>query len=159
MITQQRLKELFYYDTLTGEFTRRITVGRHGRHKVNDKVGTKQNYGYIVIGVDNRRYMAHRLAWLYIYGTWPDNDIDHINQNKSDNRIANLRVVSRSKNMHNVNLHKHNTSGYKGVSWHKPNKKWRAYIFLDYHQKHLGLFDKIEDAISARRRAELKAGM
>lgn len=158
MITQQRLKELFWYHASTGQFTRRISVGRHGCYRVGDVVGTKTPQGYIIIGVDKRRYMAHRLAWLYVYGAWPSNDIDHINQNKSDNRITNLRVVSRSENMHNVSLHKHNSSGYKGVSWHKPRQKWRAYIFLDYKQTHLGLFDKIEDAIDARRCAELKFG-
>lgn len=154
MITQQRLKELFYYDTLTGEFTRKIAVGRHKCHHINKPVGTKQNKGYVVIGADKKRYMAHRLAWLYVYGCWPSNDLDHINQNKSDNRIANLRQASRSKNMHNVSLHKHNSSGHKGVSWHKPRKKWRAYIFVGYTQIHLGLFDKVGDAVKARKQAE-----
>lgn len=159
MITQQRLKELFYYDTLTGQFTRRISVGRHDCYRAGEIAGTKTARGYIIIGADKQRYAAHRLAWLYVYGVWPDNDIDHINQNKSDNRITNLRVVSRSKNMHNVSLHKHNSSGYKGVSWHKPRQKWRAYIFLDYKQLHIGLFDKIEDAVAARKRAERWNGM
>jgi len=156
MITQQRLKELFYYDALTGQFTRKIAVGRHGCHHINKLVGTKTPRGYVVIGVDGQRIMAHRLAWLYEYGELPSSDLDHINQNKSDNRIANLRVVSRSKNMHNVSLHRHNSSGHKGVSWHAPRQKWRAYIFLDYRQTHIGLFDKIEDAVAARRRAELQ---
>lgn len=159
MITQQRIKHLFNYDETTGVFTRRVAVGRHGCRKVGTIAGTKTRHGYIVIGLDDKRCMAHRLAWLYVYGVLPATDLDHINRNKSDNRIANLRLVNRSQNMHNVSLHKHNSSGHKGVSWHKPRKKWRAYIFVDYTQVHLGLFDKISDAVKARKQAERAFGM
>lgn len=159
MITQQRLKQLFSYDETTGVFTRKVAVGRHGRYKVGTIAGTKTAQGYIVIGLDDKKCMAHRLAWLYVYGVLPATDLDHINRNKSDNRIANLRLVNRSQNMHNVNLRKHNSSGYNGVSWHKPRRKWRAYIFVDYTQVHLGLFDKISDAIKARKQAERAFGV
>lgn len=159
MITQQRLKQLFNYDETTGVFTRRVAVGRHGCHKAGAIAGTKTSRGYIVIGFDDQRCMAHRLAWLYVHGVLPTTDLDHINRNKSDNRISNLRLVNRSQNMHNVNLRKHNSSGYNGVSWHKPRKKWRAYIFIDYRQKHLGLFNTVEDAIAARKQAERAFGM
>lgn len=154
MITQQRLKELFYYNTQTGKFTRRIATGRHNCHKKGQAAGTTTLRGYIMMGADGKRYMAHRLAWLYVYGVWPSTDLDHINQDKSDNRILNLREVNRSQNMHNVSIHKHNTSGHKGVSWFALRQKWRAYIFLDYRQMHLGLFNTIEDAVAARKNAE-----
>ena len=154
LITQQKLKELFIYDPESGIFARRIATGRHGRHKVGTKAGTSQNYGYVVIHVDGRRYVAHRLAWMYMYGEWPSTDLDHINNVKNDNRIANLRLATRKQNMQNVLSHKHNTSGFKGVSWHMPRSKWRAYIFCNYRQIHLGLFDTKEDAAAARIEAE-----
>jgi hypothetical protein len=152
-VTQARVKELFVYAPDTGVITRRVSVGRHGRHKKGSVVGTNQNHGYLVIGVDGRVYMAHRIAWLYTYGRWPAGDLDHINQDKKDNRIANLREVTRSQNMRNVSHHKHNSSGHVGVSWHKPRLKWRAYIFDKYKQKHLGLFDTFDAAVAARTRA------
>ena len=154
MVTQERLRELFTYDAVTGVFTRRKAVGRHGCHKVSTVAGTRQNHGYIVITVDGRRYMAHRLAWLYQYGEWPTNDIDHINEIKDDNRIVNLREATRAQNMQNVRLHKHNTSGYKGVSWLSRRGKWRAYIFVNYKQQHIGLFNSADAAREARVNAE-----
>ena len=98
--------------------------------------------------------MAHRLAWFYVYGAWPNGDLDHINGDKLDNRIANLREATRKQNMQNVRQHKHNTSGVKGVAWHSQRNKWRAYIFVDYRQIHLGLFDTKEAAAAARMNAE-----
>lgn len=98
--------------------------------------------------------MAHRLAWLYMYGELPSTDIDHINNKKDDNRIANLRLVTRKQNMQNVLKHKHNTSGFKGVSWHRHSNKWRAYIFSDYKQIYLGVFETKEAAARARQTAE-----
>ena len=151
---QERLKELFSYDPDTGIFTRRISTGRHGRHKVGEVAGTKAIYWGMY--VDGKRFVAHRLAWVYVYGRPPKEDIDHINQNKLDNRIANLREATRQQNMQNVTIHKHNSSGFKGVCAHKPTKKWRAYIFNGYKQLHLGLFETIDKAVEARKAAEFQ---
>lgn len=156
MITQKRLRELFLYDAETGIFTRRVSVGRHGRHKAHVVAGTRQNHGYVVMCVDGRRYMAHRLAWLYMYGEWPSCDIDHLNGVRNDNRLANLRLATRAQNMQNVRHHKHNTSGYKGVSWMPSRRKWRAYIFVDYKQRHIGLYDTPQEAHVARKKEEQK---
>jgi hypothetical protein len=156
VVTQERLKELFAYDALTGLFIRRKAVGRHGRHKALSIAGTRQNHGYTVLNIDGRRYMAHRLAWLYFYGRWPDGDLDHINEVKDDNRISNLREATRAQNMQNVRRHKHNTSGYKGVSWMPDRHKWRAYIFVNYKQQHIGLYNSPEEARDARRSAETR---
>ena len=156
MITQARLTKLFCYDAATGVFTRRIAAGRHGCHMAGQIAGTLQNCGYLVITIDRRRYMAHRLAWLYVYGVFPKNSLDHINRNKLDNRIINLREATSKQNMQNVLTHKHNTSGYKGVAWHNQRNRWRAYIFNDYRQIHLGLFDTKEEASAARKKAELQ---
>ena len=154
LVPVERLRSLFDYDPHTGVFTRRVAVGRHGCHRALRKAGTKQNYGYIVIAVDHRRYVAHRLAWLYVYGVWPNNDVDHINGDKGDNRIVNLRLATRSQNMQNVVKHKHNKSGAKGVSWMNTRSKWRAYIFVNYKQIHLGLFSSFTSAVKARELAE-----
>ena len=154
VLTQERLKQLFVYDRDIGLFTRRIAVGRHGCHTAGTIAGTRQNKGYLVISIDGRRYVAHRLAWLYEYGVWPTTDLDHVNENKSDNRIFNLRLVTRAQNMQNVTKHKHNTSGCKGVSWLRDRAKWRAYIFNGYKQTHLGLYASFNDAVKARLKAE-----
>jgi hypothetical protein len=151
---QKRLKTLFVYDPLTGVFTRRIASGRHGCHPAGEACGTINAPGYVIMGVDGCRYVAHRLAWVYVYGRWPVGDLDHINQQKADNRIANLREASRAQNMQNVSLHRHNSSGRKGVCWHKVRAKWRAYIFNGYRQQHLGLFTSFADAVQAREAAE-----
>lgn len=154
MIKHERLVELFIYLRRSGDFIRRISTGRNGCHKAGEYAGTIQNHGYLVISIDKRRYMAHRLAWFYVNGTWPKGDLDHINGDKLDNRISNLREATRKQNMQNVRRHKHNTSGHKGVAWHPQRNKWRAYIFDSYRQIHLGLFDSKEAAFAARLKAE-----
>src|SRR3990167_3120706 len=107
MISQQRLKELLSYNPNTGEFTRLVATGIHGCNKAGVVVGCLSDHptqGYILIRVNNDGilYRAHRLAWLYVYGFWPPADIDHINGNRSDNRIVNLRSVTRSQNLQNM---------------------------------------------------------
>lgn len=154
MITHARLRELFVYDRKSGNFIRRISTGRNGCHRAGEHAGTIQNHGYLVITADKQRYVAHRLAWFYVYGVWPIGDLDHINEDKLDNRISNLREATRKQNMQNVRRHKHNTSGYKGVAWHSQRGKWRAYIFDSYQQIHLGLFESKEAAFAARSKAE-----
>jgi hypothetical protein len=154
-ITQSALVKATHYDPDTGIFVRRVNTGRHDRHKAGEVMGTKTIKGYIMVGIVSRRYMAHRLAWLYVHGEWPDQDLDHINRDKSDNRIANLRPATRLQNMQNVEKHKHNTSGIKGVCWHSQRNKWRAQINVMYKQKYLGLFDNFDAAVKARAAAEI----
>ena len=95
-----------------------------------------------------RQYKAHRLAWFYVHGEWPDGEIDHINWVKNDNRICNLRVVTHSENMQNTRRQD------KGVTFKRGY--WRARISLNKHQIFLGHFKNKEDAIAARKAAELK---
>jgi len=148
------IRQLFVYEPQTGRLVRRIATGRHGCHPAGVVAGTTTNKGYVVIYINGRRFMAHRLVWLLHKGKWPAADLDHINENKTDNRIENLREATRAQNMQNVKIHKHNTSGCKGVAWHTSRGKWRAYIFCDYQQRHLGLFDTFADAVAARKTAE-----
>lgn len=103
-------------------------------------------------------YRLHRVAWALHRGSWPKAEIDHINGNKSDNRIVNLRDVSRSTNMRNAKMRSHNTSGHNGVGWYAHTGKWNAEITFDGKTKKLGQFTKIIDAVNARRDAEFGLG-
>lgn len=148
--TVDRLKELLVYDPDTGIFTRRCDHGRHDCFKKGQKAGTlSAKNGYILIGIDLKQYMAHRLAWLYVYGNWPSKWIDHINGDRADNRVVNLRDVDKQENQANSRKYRSNSSGKKGVCWHKQHKKFRAYIAPNRRQKHLGLFDTAEEAHAA----------
>ena len=139
MITQDRLMELLDYDSNTGKFIWRGTR----RVKAGDNAGTINHDGYIRIKIDNRLYMAHRLAWLYVYGQWPANTIDHINRIRSDNRIENLRDVTHRENMNNTQL---GLSGHRNVYLHTQNKNWVVRIRRKGKQIHCGSFDNLETA-------------
>ena len=114
--------------------------------------------GYVTIVVNRKRYMAHRLIWLYMMDKWPDNQIDHINHDRADNRWANLRDVTPRENHQNRPMSKANKSGVVGVSWDKQRDKWGASIKLKDKKLHLGRFDTKEEAIQARKEAEFKYG-
>jgi len=146
MLTQGRLKELFNYNHLTGEFTRLVALSRC---KVGEIAGSTNFYGYIQISIDNKLYKAHRLAWLYMVGIWPSKFIDHVNGQRDDNMFSNLREATNSENMRNSGRHKNNTSGFKGVSWFARDKCWRAYSSIGGKRKHLGYFDTPESASAA----------
>lgn len=146
MITQEILKSQLSYDKDTGIFTR-----LHGR-RLNEQnlVGSVQTHGYRAISVCGKLYRAHRLAWLYVHGEFPKNQIDHINGNRDDNRIDNLRVVTAKENACN----KRNPQGsnpYLGVTKKKRRDKykWCARIMINQKPKHLGYFDSAEDAKNA----------
>ena len=152
-ITQERLKSLLTYDPDTGQFHWRVS---RGRVRGGDKAGTSDGLGYVQLRVDGYNYKAHRLVWLYVYGDWPPAEIDHINRIRSDNRLANLRAVTRAQNHQNRNLPVHNTSGHVGVSFHKRSGRWRADIKVEGTQRTIGLYDTKQDAIAARKTAERK---
>ena len=144
-LTQERLHELLDYDGATGEFRWRVDRGG-GAPLVGARAGAINGRGYVVICIDQRSYQAHRLAWLYTHGTWPTVHIDHVNGTPGDDRIINLRLATHSENMRNRKDHSNNSSGFKGVSWHKGAKKWAAGIRIHGRRKHLGLFDAAEAA-------------
>jgi hypothetical protein len=116
--------------------------------------GTLNSKGYICITVNGKSYKAHRLAWFFHYGVWPVNQIDHIDQNKTNNRINNLREVTNSQNKQNAGKYKCNTSGHKGVSFHKQHKKWAANIRVQRELLHLGYFPTPELASAAYKQAQ-----
>ncbi len=142
MITQKELKQLLQYDPISGEFTS-LKTGYTYR-------GLDRN-GYKRIKVNGKFCFSHRLAWLYIHGKWPVDQIDHINGIHGDNRLCNLRECNNRENNQNRDKHKDNTSGHKGVVWLKKNKKWKAQIMKDRKQNYLGSFERKEDAINAYR--------
>lgn len=131
------------YDAHTGLFIRNKTGGGVKRGTV---AGRKKHNGYIEISINNIRYYAHRLAWLIYYGYWPEHQIDHINGIRDDNRIVNLRSATNMQNQYNAKMSKNNTSGVKGVYWHKQNKKWNAYCDVNGRRYSLGLYSDIEQA-------------
>lgn len=145
-LTQQRLKQLLCYDPESGLFKRAMPSKGP---KPQDGVGWTRDGGYRMITVDGRPYRAHRLAWLYVHGKWPVEHIDHINGITSDNRVTNLREASVQQNLANSKKPITNTSGYKGVSWHKAAKKWAARIRSEGGTRHLGLYETAEEAHAA----------
>jgi len=149
-ISAERLRELVAYDPDTGVMRWRIS---RKRARAGNVIGTRIPDGYLRVEIGGRCYRVHRLAWLYVYGEWPPHEIDHINHVRDDNRLINLRLASPSQNQANKAPTYRNTSGHKGVSWHKQTKKWQAYITVARRKKSLGLFAEKEQAVSAYREA------
>lgn len=136
------------YDSETGLFTR--VVSDRKRVKSVKNAGYTDDRGYRRIGAFGRHWFAHRLAWEVYYGKAPEGDIDHINGDKSDNRIENLRDVSKSLNLQNRRTTtKDSTSKYLGVSWDKFCKKWKAQIYANGVKKHIGVYATEEEAYDA----------
>jgi len=147
MITQKRLKEVLNYNTETGIFTRLISTTI--AVKVGDIAGRIKKNGYSEIMVDSKRYPSHRLAWLYVYGEMPKNEIDHIDGNPRNNSINNLRECNRFEQHQNRASSKSGSSKYLGVYWHKTSNKWAAQIRSNKKSFHLGFFETEESAFNA----------
>ncbi len=146
-ISAARLREVLSYDPETGRFTRKID-SRRGRAKAGDIAGSIECTGYAAIWVDGVKYLAHRLAWLYVTGEWPADLIDHINGFRADNRIGNLRQADNWTNQQNLGGPKgNNTSGFLGVS--RSKARWKAEIRAFGVRKHIGTFDTPQEAHSA----------
>ena len=142
ILTAERLRELFRYDQETGVFYR---LARHGKW-MPGPVGCDNGYGYIAILVDGKRYKGHRLAFLWMLGTWPVKEVDHIDGNRANNAWANLRDVSRQVNQRNIKKAKKSnlSTGLLGVS--ARNGRFRSVIRVDGKNRILGVFDTPEEA-------------
>jgi hypothetical protein len=150
--TAERVREMLDYDPETGVFTWKAKNPR-SRIPIGAVAGANMN-GYRVIILDMARYRAHHLAWLHVYGVWPEHGIDHRNRQPSDNRIANLREATQDQNMQNLGKPRTNTSGYQGVSKGRHGTGWRAAIHHDGRRINLGTFKTPEEASAAYVRAK-----
>ena len=153
MLTYERLREVLHYDPETGVFTRLVRTSN--RIKVGDVAGCSAGDGYVQIRVDGVRYLAHRLAFLWMTGEWPRDMIDHINGVRDDNRFANLRPATRAENMQNQRRAMSNSqTGLLGVT--RVGKRFMATIQVDGRKIHIGTFDTPEQAheayLAAKRR-------
>jgi hypothetical protein len=146
-LDSKRLKELLDYNPETGIFIRKITTGGQ---KAGAIAGKQRRDGYVDVNISPKRYMAHRLAWFYVYGVWPNKMLDHINGIRNDNKISNLREVTNSENQQNRNkVRKDSKSGFQCVNYKPKHKKWEAYITLNGIKKHIGHFNSPEEAHAA----------
>ena len=152
-MTKERALELFIHrDGALFNRVRRGPLALAGQ-----QVGSPNKWGYLQVQVDERSYRVHRVIWLMEKGRWPG-ELDHINGNRTDNRIENLREVTRQDNMRNNPLSSKNSSGSMGVSWDSSMGKWRARLAVNRKSVHLGYFKNKSDAIAARDEANRKHG-
>ena len=158
-ISAKYAREILDYDPETGIFRWKWREGvskRINARYAGKAAGCVQRVGYVLIGINSRLYQAHRLAWLFVYGEWPPKDLDHRDGDKGNNRIANLRLATNQENQRNVGLQKNNSTGIKGVHWHKGTGKFRAEISVGDKRRHLGYHDTLAEAAAARAAAEIK---
>jgi HNH endonuclease/AP2 domain len=156
-VTSDYVRKNLYYNPDTGDFY--WLISNSNRVKVGDIAGSvKEGYRIISITFNGKKnyFLAHRLAWLYIYGVWPNAGIDHIDRNPSNNRISNLREATQQENTRNQTKRENCSSCYLGVSWYKRDKKWTARIKIGNKYHFLGYFDTEEEAALAYNRAALE---
>ncbi len=143
-LSSARLRELLNYNPLTGEFRWAPSTNKRFRGK---PAGSINNHGYHRIQIDKREYVAHRLAWLFVHGEWPIEEIDHVNGDRKDNRLENLRQATRAENQRNSANWRRSSAGLRGVQ--RVNKKYHAHIQCDGKQSHIGSFASPEAAHAA----------
>jgi len=157
-VTRRKLKawrslaSVLRYDNETGEFYR-VKPRPQDRGR---PAGSIDNNGYRVISIKAKQFKAHRLAWLYVHGVEPTRMIDHIDGDRSNNRIENLREVTPFENAKNQRMRKDNTSGFTGVTWSKSAQKWRVCVKSEGVSHHLGYYIDKEAAVSARLAANIQ---
>lgn len=153
MLTQVELKEELIYTPENGLFWwRKAAKGR----RLSGEVGTITNFGYRVITIKYKRYVASRLAWLYMTGVWPAEECDHINRDRADDRWENLREATRSENARNTQTRSDNASGQRGVCWDGQKLKWKVQISVKAGKRIQKHFINFDDAVNFYREKALE---
>jgi len=148
--------ERFKYDRKVGRLTYKVAPSKNQPQRVGQFAGSRHCEGGWTVSFNNCCYLHCRLVWMYVYGKDPgDLEIDHIDGDRSNDRIENLRLATRQQQQWNVPVTKTNTSGVKGVSFYKRTGKWRAYIRVNNKHKSLGYFNTCEQAAEAYKQASL----
>lgn len=150
-LTLEKVHELFSYDKKSGNLIRKKTTSP--KAKRGNVAGYINVAGYRKTSIDGFQYYNHRLIWLLLNGVWPNKQIDHINGNKGDNRIENLREVSVSENAQNRSKQSNCSSGEKCIWWKKDRKKYRVRVGVSGKYYHIGYFKNLQDAVLARNKA------
>lgn len=150
-LTEKYIKSILHYEKETGDWT--WLVQKSNRIKPGQLAGALSG-GYWIISVDFKRIRSHRLAFLYVTGEWPKNDVDHINGNKLDNRWCNLREATDKQNQANRKLNKDNKTGYKGVKYKR--NRWEVTLGLDGKKVYFGRYKTLRKAVEAYNRAAIK---
>jgi hypothetical protein len=146
-ITKQYVQELFLYEESSGNLIRKKSVSTNT--KAGDVVGIKNSHGYLHFRINRKLFFVHRVVWLFHKGSWPTGVIDHINRNKLDNRIENLRDTTIQANNINKDLQRNNKTGIRNVSWRDRNKVFCASCRRGGKQNYLGEFKNAKDAEQA----------
>ena len=168
-VTPELANSLLTYNPRTGELTwkardaslfstRKDCLAWNNRFAGKPAFCYKDSNGYAVGSVFGEKYSAHRIIWLMAHEEWPDGHIDHINHNRSDNRMHNLRVVTQCENGRNLCKAKNNSSGVTGVPWCKRSRRWKPQITVDGKKIYLGTFTDLSEAVRARKEAEKEYG-
>lgn len=160
-LSYELVRECFDYNPETGDLIWRARPG--ARRNWNNQfagtiAGSSARHGYLKVSIDGGHYQAHRVVWLWNYGSLENLQVDHIDHDRRNNRVSNLRLVTLRENGMNIGLPKGNKSGVVGVRWRPKASRWHAYITV--HQRHidLGFFEKKSDAVAVRRAAEKEHG-
>lgn len=168
------LRQLLSYDPETGQLTwrprspamfagaryspARAASAWNSRFAGKPALNSPDAKGYLNGGIFAHTYLTHRVAWAIHHGEWPDGEIDHINHDGTDNRIANLRLVTSAENKRNLPARRSNRTGVTGVFFNKQTRKYHAYIKRDGRRQHLGCFGTKDAATAARKSAERELG-
>lgn len=156
-LSQEELKHFLEYEPDTGIFKWKVPRPHMSPGDVAGTVRENDGKRYIIITIESKKYRAHRLAWLYMTGEWPEELIDHIDGNGRNNKWVNLRQVDTVNNNRNMRQRVNNLSGVTGVHWCKKDRAWVAQIKTEKNKRgYLGQFKNFDDAVAARKKAELE---
>ena len=156
MLEQKELKRVVHYDPMTGVFTRKVTLS--DGYPKGTETGCVIGTGYLSIMIHKKSYLAHRLAYLYMTGAFPEHQIDHHDHDRTNNKWGNITAATNQENQRNAGLRSDNKSGVPGVWWNKSAGKWQVYINPGKQQEHHGLYPDFFEAVCKRKSLESKYG-